>query len=339
MVSTLERPQTATQTQSFSAEETPAAVFFPGQGLPPKDICSYYKLLSDINPNLVQNRLSLAQQTMDDTLRNSGFDIQKSLSDENSPDFKDTSFVQPVVYSLSVLAYEIMRPRFQERSIVPKVMAGHSLGEYSAITAAGAISFEEGIKIVSFRGKVMQEDCDKNPSRLIIIRELREDQILERLCQSQSSYCAIALINAPNLIVVGCAQSSVEEVVDLATKAGGQRVQKLDTAGAFHTRFMEEGAGKLDVFLGNYQFVDPDPPVIPNLIGVVSKSGAALRNNLPASMINPVRWDRTIQTTRELGTKFYVEAGPGSSMRALNVANGIPLEQSVDINYFFPGNF
>lgn len=324
---TLTRPAPKTS----ESEEIPAAILFPGQGLPSKEIVSYYQLLTDINPDLTKKYLSLAQQALEKIHDGPVFNMTKALQDESSQDFQMTSFVQPVVYTLSVLAFEIMRPGLESRNIEPKVLAGHSLGEYSALTAAGVVPFEKGVEIVTFRGMVMQQVCDETPSKLVSIKGLTEDLIQKGVCQK--SLAMIALINAPDLIVVGCATEDLPTIEQLAKEASSQRVRTLDTAGAFHTHFMEEAARRLDGFLLDYQFTDPEYPIVANLTGDISRSGTALRNHLFESMTSPVRWAKSLQTIKEGGIQLFVESGPGSSMTDLNALNGIPREQTVNINY------
>ena len=331
--------------QTSESGEIPAAILFPGQGLRPQDICFYYQLLTDINPELTKQYLSLAQQALEKVQGSSSFKIETALQDEDSEYFQNTSFVQPVVYTLSVLTYEIIRPRpglraayeiirpgLRNRNIIPKVMAGHSLGEYSALTAAGVVPFAQGIEIVSFRGRVMQEACDETPSNLVSIRDLTEDQVRQGVCQE--TLAMIALINAPDLIVVGCAAEDLPNIEQLATKAGGQRVQILDTAGAFHTLFMQRAASELERFLVKYSFANPDYPIVANLTGDISESGASLQNHLVEGMVNPVRWSKSLQTIQGLAVEIFVELGPGTSLTRLNVLNGIPEEQTVNINHF-----
>ncbi|MBI4057956.1 ACP S-malonyltransferase [Candidatus Microgenomates bacterium] len=325
---TLTRPAPQTSSQS---EEISAAIFFPGQGLPPGDICSYYELLTGLNPELTKQYLSLAQQALEKVQGSSTFNIETALQDETSEAFQKTSFVQPLVYTLSVLTYEIIRPRLGDRNIVPKVMAGHSLGEYSALTAAGVILVEKGVEIVSFRGMVMQQACDETPSKLISIRGWTEAEVRQQICsQSQAE---IALINAPNLIVVGCSAEQVPTIEQLAKERGGQRITVLDTAGAFHTLFMQRAASELEQFLVKYSFANPDYPIVANLTGDISESGASLRNHLVEGMVNPVRWAGSLATIKEM-VKIFVESGPGTSLTRLNVLNGIPEEQTVNINHF-----
>lgn len=336
MLATAERPQAATQVEISPVEETPVAILFPGQGLAPSDICSYSQLLESINPDLVHQNLLLAQRALDQHHGEGIFKIEQALKDPSSPEFGKTSFVQPLVYILSVMSYEIMRPGLSRRNLVPKVMAGHSLGEYSALTAAGVVPFEKGIEIVLFRGKVMQQACEEKESKLTSIRGLSWETVRDEICSK--SMAEIALVNAPDLTVVGSAPDQIPQIEQLAQEIGqrgGQRfrVRILDTAGAFHTSFMKKPAAKLDEFLPAYNFANPDLPLVPNLTGQLTRSGVTLRNHAVESMVNPVLWAKSLQTIKELGIQLFVESGPGSSMTDLNALNGIPREQTININY------
>lgn len=164
------------------AQETSAALLFPGQGLPPKDIVTCYQKLNDIDPTHVQQRLGQAQDAINRIHGTAAFDISGALKDEQSPSYGQTAFVQPVVYTLSILTSEITDKRSVAR-IAPGFVAGHSLGEYSALTRAGVIGFEEGIDLVTYRGQVMEEACQKTKSVLLRISGLTEE-VVRNICQS-----------------------------------------------------------------------------------------------------------------------------------------------------------
>ncbi|MBI2039865.1 ACP S-malonyltransferase [Candidatus Microgenomates bacterium] len=324
---TLKRPASSTA----ESLEIPAAILFPGQGLPPKEICSYYQLLTELNPALTTRYLSLAQQALEKISGSPSFNIETALKDASSPDFRKTSFVQPVVYSLSVLAYEIMRPRLRERNIIPDVMAGHSLGEYSAMTAAGVFPFEEGIEIVTYRGKVMQEACDENESSLTSISGLNLETVRDEICFQTGA--EIALVNAPDLIVVGSRPDQIPKIKAVADQIAGQsvRVVTLETAGAFHTPFMIPAAVNLARFLANYEFTDPQYRFVNNYTGGLVESGVTLRDHSSESMTRPVWWAKSLQTMKELGSKTFLESGPGVSLKQINKRNGIGEDQTKNI--------
>lgn len=310
------------------AQETKAALLFPGQGLPPKDIVSCYGKLNDIYPAHVQQRLGQAQDAINREHGSGAFNIMDALVDEQSPNYTQTDFVQPVVYTLSVLTSEITDARGIAR-ISPGFVAGHSLGEYSALTRAKVINFEDGIDIVTYRGQVMQEACQKTKSVLLRISGLTEE-VVRNICQSGNQRIAqVALINAPTLIVVGCAAEAASDVDRLAKEAGARGATDLGTAGAFHTSFMQEPANKLDKKLTEYQFKNPEVSVVANLTGEVTRSGYGLRNHLAEGMVNPVQWAKTLANLQSSGATVFGEVGPGNSLASLNKINGI--EKTINV--------
>lgn len=242
--------------------------------------------------------------------------------------------MQPLVYTLSAAAYETMRPGLKIRNLVPKIMAGHSLGEYAAMTASGVFPFEKGIEIVSFRGLVMQQACEEKESKLSSIRGLGLETVRAEICSKSTA--EIALVNASDLIVVGSAPDQIPQIEQLVQEIGprgGQRVRvrTLDTAGAFHTSFMRIPSERLEKFLLEYAFADPDVPIVANRTGQITTSGTSMRNHAVESMENPVLWAQSLITMKGR-TLYFVECGPGNSLTLLNVANGIPDVQTLNIN-------
>lgn len=305
------------------------ALLFPGQGLSPKDIRENFQQLRNINPDLVMRRFESAQQAVGEINSAAGFDLLSSLGNEDSPCFDKTSFVQPVVYVLSVLSYEIYQTKTNHRKVNPQYVAGHSLGEYTALTAASVTTFEDGIKIVTARGKFMQEACERTKSELVSIHGLEKEGV-ESVCRETGT--TIALINAPNLIVIGTAEGQFEHIQTMAKERGAKRVAKLQTAGAFHSPHMQEAADKLDRFLEGFTLNDPQIPVIPNLTGQPSKSGNALRQHLVESMVMPVKWADTIGYMRTTGINCFIELGLGNSLTALNKVNNVPDGQTKNLD-------
>lgn len=317
-------------------QETQTALIFPGQGLDPKDILSCYQKLQGYDTMLARERMVLTQEAINKAHGIDSLKVTAVLEDETSPFFQMTSFVQPAVYTLSVLVSEITDTKGIAR-IAPKYLAGHSLGEYSALTRAGVFSFEDGINIVTFRGKVMQEACEKTPTVLMSINGLLEEEV-ENICQQTKA--EIALINAPTLIVVGARRDAIPDIEQLAKEVGARRVTILQAAGAFHTSFMQEAASQLDQFIIKYEFKDPQIPVIANLTGEPSNSGVALKNHLVEGMISSVRWAKSIQTMRDAGVGMFGEVGPGRSLGSLNRINGISDELTINVlERFQPRSF
>ncbi len=310
--------------------DTSTALIFPGQGLPTKDILACYLKLNEINAKLVEQRVGLTQEAISRVHGTSAFNILSIIRDEASPDFKKTSFVQPIVYMLSMLTSEIANIKGVGR-INPSFVAGHSLGEYSALTRARVISFEDGVNIVTARGRFMEETCQKTSSVLVSINGLTEKEV-RGICQQENTTIAeVALINAPSLIVVGCLSKMSSDIERLAKNAGARRTNILQTAGAFHTSLMQEAAVNLDAELSGNQFKDPNIPVIPNLTGKPSNRGIALRHHLIESMVNPVKWSETLAKMQSLGVRNFGEVGPGTSLAVLNRINGISESQTINV--------
>lgn len=301
------------------------ALLFPGQGVLPKDIIGSYNKICDLNLSITQRRISQVQGALNKIHGTSEFDIINALQDETSPQFQKTAFVQPVVYALSIASYELARERLH-----PAFVAGHSLGEYSAITAACVISPEEGADIVTYRGAFMQEAGDHHKSRLVNIVGLTMEQI-EKICELKNPegipMVEIALINGPVLTVVGCKESNVPLVEELAKSAGAKRTLTLQTSGAFHTLYMQEVVAKLAQVFSRYNFGKVQTPVVANIDGEAVESGVYPVDNLLRSLTNPVQWTRSLDTLRQKGVEEFIEVGPGSSLQSLVRLNGIPREQ------------
>lgn len=300
------------------------ALLFPGQG-PAKDIVQCYTQLSILDPNNIRRRITQAQEALNTVHGSSAFDIIRALGDVSSPQFQKTALVQPVIYALCIAAYELAKDKLH-----PAFVAGHSLGEYPAITIAGVISPEEGAEIVVYRGAYMQEESNRYKSKLVSISGLTLEQIA-KMCETRIAEdtlaAQIALINGPLLVVVGCAETDVLLVEQLAKSAGAKRSLILQTAGAFHTFYMQEVVAKLRQVFSRYNFGKVQTPVVANIDGEVVESGIYPVDNLLRSLINPVKWVKSHDTLRQRGVDTFIEVGPGSSLQSLARLNGVPREQ------------
>lgn len=308
------------------------ACLFPGQGLPAADIIGFYSKLGGIDPQVTSRKIAQAQEALNRVHGVSEFNVLDSLADPASPSFKKTSFVQPVIYALSMTAYDLAR---EHHFLNPAVVAGHSLGEYAAITAAGVITYEEGLDLVTNRGLFMQGACDKNPSTLVLLMGVSLETA-EKIClQSAKGVCPegsaqTALINAPDIIAVGCAEKSASTVEQMAKLAGAKKTLSLNTAGAFHTKYMEEAAERMLDLLDKYSLGMIQIPIVANLSGAILESDTYSASNLVRSMTRPVQWSHTVFTLRLIADKF-IEVGPGNSLQVLNGRNGISKEQTANV--------
>lgn len=306
-------------------EPTPRSLvlLFPGQGLAAEDIFNYYAAINDLSGGVVRRYLKAAEEL-------SSIPLLSILEDRDSSALESTAIMQPVVYALSMAAFELVRQREKIVSHT-QFVAGHSLGEYAALTAAQVFSFEDGMRMVTKRGELMEEACKKRPSRLISVLGWGESQIQD-FCRETGTQ--MALVNAPTNIVIGCLAEKVEEVADIIKTRGARRIIPLTTAGAFHTEFMQDAANGLNDFLNDFEFKDPQCTVVANLTGQASKSGRALRSHMIESMVNPVRWADSVGFMNQENVIFY-EIGPGNSLAALNRQNAVPSEKTKDISYVF----
>lgn len=308
--------------------EQKTAFIFPGQGLTGKEIISYYQRLVSINELAVKKRLSQTQEVVNKIHGSSVFDINQALEDKDSSLFKDTSFIQPIVYTLSILSSEVNHFKIiNEESVL--FVAGHSLGEYAALTETGVFPFEKGLEITTLRGQAMQEAALDNPSALISILGLSEEEI-KTLCHKTGA--EISLLNAPKLVVVGSNTKAIPDIESLSKEMGAKRVTRLETAAAFHTSFMTKAAfDRLDPFLKEINFADALINIVSNLTGRPTRSGYAIKNHLVESMVNPVRWADGIQFMKNAGVENFIEVGPGTSLTSLNAFNEIPKGQTKNI--------
>lgn len=298
------------------------ALLFPGQGQNPRGIVEFREGLSKLSPQITQDWLNKVQKELDAM---HGPERYRVACDEDSPDFDRTEFVQPLIYGLCMAAFDTAKPYLNYQYV-----AGHSLGEYSALVAAGVVNAQDGLEIVTCRGKLMQEAGDKIPSRLISLPGA-DLHLARRLCAS--GIAEIALINAPHLIIVGCPENAVKEVVSLAASLGVTRTRTLNTSAAFHTSSMKEAAAYLKGVL--YQrgkcFEEIKTPIVANLSGKTVASGFYPVDNLVESMKKPVKWMQTMATLKKLGVGRYVEMGLGKSLQAIGKYNGIPEDRFINI--------
>lgn len=295
------------------------ALLFPGQGLSPKDIIEFYTKLNSLDPNSIGKRISQAQEALNKIHGTLEFDIIHTLRNKSSSEFQKTAFIQPVVYVLSIAAYELSKYKLH-----PSFVAGHSLGEYSAITASGVIEPEEGLEIVTYRGSFMQDAGNRNNCKLVSLQGIKIEQAI-KICESGLS--EIALINGPELVVVGCDKSNIPLIEEMAKAAGAKRTITLQTSGAFHTSYMQEVVTKLEQIFSRYKFRKVQIPVIANIDGEIVESGVYPIDNLLKSLTNPVQWAKSQNKLKQIGVDEFIEVGPSNSLQSLARLNGIPKDQ------------
>lgn len=226
---------------------------------------------------------------------------------------RQTAITQPAVFVHSIAALRLLL----ERGLRPDCVAGHSLGEYSALVAAEALDFESGLRLVKRRGDLMQEAGDKQPGAMAAIMGLDDDTVVD-LCEGCAGTVAAANFNAPGQIVISGEKRAVEEVSVAAGESGAKKVVPLPVSAAFHSPLMESAAIELKELLAEAPLVAPKIPVVTNVGASPVQEVAELRAQLGAQMTSPVRWTASMGCLNDLGVDRAVEVGPGSVLKGLH---------------------
>lgn len=226
---------------------------------------------------------------------------------------RQTAITQPAVFVHSIAALRLLL----ERGLRPDCVAGHSLGEYSALVAAEALDFESGLRLVKRRGDLMQEAGDKQPGAMAAIMGLDDDTVVD-LCEGCAGTVAAANFNAPGQIVISGEKRAVEEVSVAAGESGAKKVVPLPVSAAFHSPLMESAAIELKELLAEAPLVAPKIPVVTNVGASPVQEVAELRAQLGAQITSPVRWTASMGCLNDLGVDRAVEVGPGSVLKSLH---------------------
>ncbi|MBO7324013.1 MAG: ACP S-malonyltransferase, partial [Bacteroidales bacterium] len=241
-----------------------------------------------------------------------GFDITSLMFEGTPDDLKQTKVTQPAVFIHSVLAAKAMGADFQ-----PDMVAGHSLGEFSALTAAGALSFEDALTLVSKRAMTMQKACEMNPSTMAAVLAL-PDETVENICNSITQEVVVAAnYNCPGQIVISGSKAGIELAAEQLKAAGAKRVLPLAVSGAFHSPLMEPARQELAEAIEATHFVKPICPVYQNVDAKPYSDPDQIKANLVAQLTSPVRWTQTVLNMLADGADEFVELGPGQVLTGL----------------------
>lgn len=216
-----------------------------------------------------------------------------------------------VTHSIAALAAALATGAIAER---PALVAGHSLGEYAALIVAGAVSFEDGVRLVRERGRLMQEACDREPSTMAAVLGVEPDA-LATICAEHGAH--ICNVNAPGNITIGGTAQAVQAASDAASAAGASRVVPLTVSGAFHTPLMQSAADGMREVLAAVAFTDPAIPVVSNVTTRPLTTGAELPEELATQVTSPVLWADSVRTMQGQGVTQVVEFGPGKVLTGL----------------------
>ena len=237
---------------------------------------------------------------------------------------------QPAILTASIAAYEAFRAR---SNMKPEFVAGLSLGEYSALIAAGALSFEDGLKLVKKRAEIMEEATSKYPGTMAAVIDLPPEKVKEACLNSGAE---IANLNAPGQIVISGTKEAVVKAKELCTAAGAKRVIELEVSGGFHSSLMLEASVALKDFLANIPLTAPNVPVISNFTAKPQYKAAQIQDNLVEQMHKSVRWEESMRFILAQGITRFYEFGPGKVLKGLmrridSNAQVVTIEKKEDI--------
>jgi [acyl-carrier-protein] S-malonyltransferase len=239
-----------------------------------------------------------------------GFQISKIMFEGTSDDLKETKVTQPAIFLHSV-AIALTADNFS-----PEMVAGHSLGELSALVAAQVISFEDGLKIVSKRAQAMQKACELKSGTMAAILAL-EDEVVERTCKEVQGIVVAANYNCPGQLVISGEIDSVNIACEKLKELGAKRALVLPVGGAFHSPLMNPAKDELADVINNTEFKEPICPVYQNVNAQPVKNPEIIKQNLISQLTSPVKWTQTVKNMLSDGASSFTEMGPGKTLQGL----------------------
>ncbi len=240
-----------------------------------------------------------------------GFRITDLMFSGTMEDLKQTRVTQPSIFLHSVILATVLGDRFN-----PDMVAGHSLGEFSALVAAKAMSFENGIVLVSKRAMAMQKACEMEPSTMAAVIGL-EDESVEKACAEINDIVVAANYNCPGQIVISGSIKGIDQAIEKLTGLGAKRAIKLPVGGAFHSPLMKPAKVELETAIDQTGISEPVCPVYQNVTALPVKNPEKIKENLKAQLTAPVRWTQTVKNMLADGAGTFVEVGPGSVLQGL----------------------
>lgn len=277
------------------------AYVFPGQG------AQFVGMGKDLYDNS-----SLAKELFEKANDILGFRITDLMFAGTDEDLKQTKVTQPAVFLHSVILQKTLGTDFQ-----PDMVAGHSLGEFSALVTSGALSFEDGLKLVSKRAQAMQKACEAQPSTMAAVLAL-PDETVEKVCAGITDEIVVcANYNCPGQIVISGTERGIELACEQMLAAGAKRALKLKVGGAFHSPLMEPARAELAAAIENTTFNRPVCPVYQNVNAKPETDPESIQKNLIAQLTAPVKWTQTVQNMIADGADHFIELGPGAVLQGL----------------------
>ena len=240
-----------------------------------------------------------------------GFSITDIMFGEDAEALKQTQVTQPAIFLHSVILSTVMGTKFQ-----PNAVAGHSLGEFSALVAAKALTFEDGLKLVHQRALAMQNACDEIPGTMAAILGL-DDKVVETVCKETPGIVVAANYNCPGQLVISGETNAITLACEAMKEAGAKRALPLPVGGAFHSPLMEPAKTKLATAIEATAIVSPICPVYQNVVAKGIEAADEIKINLIAQLTAPVKWTQTVQQLLTDGSSLFTEVGPGKVLQGL----------------------
>ena len=274
---------------------------FPGQGA---QFTEMGKELYD--------KSSLARKLFKEANEILGWDIDLMMFEGTEAELKQTKVTQPAIFIHSVITAKV-----NGQHITPEMVAGHSLGEFSALTVAGSLSFEDGLFLVNERALAMQDATDETEGTMAAIIGL-EDEVIEKICEGIDDVVVAANYNSPGQLVISGSVNGVQSAVEQLTEAGARRALILNVGGAFHSPLMESAEERLAEAIEDIDFNVPSCPIYQNVTARATTDPEEIQRNLIRQLTSPVRWKQTMeQMLTDGGTKFYEVGGKGGILQGM----------------------
>ncbi|HBU69373.1 MAG TPA: [acyl-carrier-protein] S-malonyltransferase [Elusimicrobia bacterium] len=304
---------------------TKIALVFPGQG------AQAVGMAKELYDNFSQ-----AKQVFDSANDVLGFDLKKIVFEGPEETLRQTQYTQPAIFAASMAAFNVFAGSF---NISDAAAAGHSLGEYSAMAAAGVFNLNDGFKLVKARGEFIQAASQKNPGTMAAIIGLDNGKINE-ICKNSGGVCEAVNFNSPGQIVIAGASEAVSKTVALATEAGAAKAIVLNVSGPFHSSLMTPAADMMGEELRKYNFNNPKFPVYTNCDAKANSDASAIAGKLVRQINNPVLWEQIIRNMISEGYSVFIEIGPGrvlsgllrridKGVKSLNIEDSKSLEKTI----------
>ncbi len=276
------------------------AYVFPGQGAQ----------FSGMGLDLYESS-PLAQELFEKANDILGFSITDIMFEGSDEDLKQTKVTQPAIFLHSVILAKTLGDNFK-----PDMVAGHSLGEFSALVAAGALTFEDGLKLVSQRAQAMQKACELQPSTMAAVLGL-DDDVVEKVCENTEGVVVAANYNCPGQLVISGEIEAVNKACEALKEEGARRALVLPVGGAFHSPMMEPAREELAAAIENTSFSKPNCPIYQNVTASAVTDENEIKANLISQLTAPVRWTQSVQQMIADGATHFTEVGPGKVLQGL----------------------